>query len=1004
MHYSFGDPRLKAVVLDSSEDESFFSVRADTLGRLFVGGREALFLYELKADGGYQPRRLLYRFPKDTWVNDIAIRGDDLYVATVSAIYRLPGAAATDVAKVKPERILWGVPLGHVHQCFHALAWGPDGDLYISMGDPVTSYGDFNRPDHWVHWTMFNQAAGQPEPITTPYNGVGGVFRLRPDGSRFQVVAGGLRNACGLAFDRDWNLFTNDNDHESLPAQYVPGRLLYVVPHAYFSWPRGWDPTKTPGRADLLDTVVEGLGRFVPVGQSYYDDTYLPADYRNNLLVARWCTGAVTRYPLERRRASFRAREQGLVQGRDDARPVGVSVGRGGRIFVTVAQMAQNEGSPIYRSDLLMITRADDSPAAAFRSYDVRKLAGDALLDALKADDLSRRQVAHEELLRRGGKTLSAATDRLLAGHTAGAEQAHLVWLAGAEGSKAAADYLLKLAADKESRPELRVAALRALTEYPKLGASEAAFNAAAVDRRPPVALAGLEGLFRFAGPVDSAVIAGPASGDDSYLRQIATMLLAERAPLEQLQLLCHSSADGERLAGVLALGFRLTMPKTSGAISPGKKLDALPSPSAYEIQYADAKVDLRRLGPVGNYTMADHWRQAKPSDDEQRLFAALTPMLGDRAESVRLQAAFFLSLLNDPRSEPDVERVNRASDETRLARAKASSVNRAWLVGPFADGAAGFKRVHPPEQGAIDLAATYASGNSATLAWTEVRTKRRFELGPELTRAEQASWYAYFQLQSATRSPTQLLLGSNDGVRAWHNGKLVWTNDVERTALPIQDVIPLELEPGTNDILIRVRNRVGASDLYINYRTLGTVVAALPEKLGIAGLAQRLASAAGGRAAISPEFAHVDWNQAAAAGDASRGRKLFEAIGCAKCHAVNASSAGTGGPSLADARRRFTVAHLVESILLPSKQISPIFRATQVLTSDGRQLSGLVVGETAEKVELLQSDTKRVDIRKSDIELRKLLDTSPMPQGVVKTPTELGDLLAFLLSPESSR
>src|SRR5580658_6682025 len=80
--YTLADPALKVVVLDSSADESFLSVRAHTPGRLFVGGREALFVYEPtlagepKHAGLYQPRRELFRFPKDSWINDIAIRGD----------------------------------------------------------------------------------------------------------------------------------------------------------------------------------------------------------------------------------------------------------------------------------------------------------------------------------------------------------------------------------------------------------------------------------------------------------------------------------------------------------------------------------------------------------------------------------------------------------------------------------------------------------------------------------------------------------------------------------------------------------------------------------------------------------------------------------------------------------------------------------------------------------------------------------------------------------------
>src|SRR3984893_17953229 len=218
----------------------------------------------------------------------------------------------------------------------------------------------FSRPEE----------ARDDEWVRTHYNGVGGVFHCRPDGSRLQIVARGLRNSCGLTFDRDWNLFTNDNDHESIPADYVPGRLNHVTPHSYFSWPRGWMLSKTPDRMDLLDTMITTLGRAVPVGQSYYDDTYLPPNYRNSLLLARWCTRQITFYPLRHKGATFQCEEHELLAGRDLARPVHVTVGRGGRIFATICYMAHNEGSPVYKSDLVIITRSDDSDEHPFDAYD----------------------------------------------------------------------------------------------------------------------------------------------------------------------------------------------------------------------------------------------------------------------------------------------------------------------------------------------------------------------------------------------------------------------------------------------------------------------------------------------------------------------------------------------------------------------------------------------------------------------------------------------------------
>ncbi|HEY5315288.1 MAG TPA: hypothetical protein VIK18_22340, partial [Pirellulales bacterium] len=348
-------------------------------------------------------------------------------------------------------------------------------------------------------------------------------------------------------------------------------------------------------------------------------------------------------------------------------------------------------------------------------------------------------------------------------------------------------------------------------------------------------------------------------------------------------------------------------------------------------------------------------------------------------------------------RSEPIVAAVIRANEQQQLSHKKLAGITKVWLLGPFDDGQQGFGRVHPPEQGAVDLAQTYPD-QAAKRTWQLAKTKRKFELTELLGPLEHASCYAYFRLESNATNLAELLVGSDDGVKIWQNGRLVWTNDITRAALPLQDVVPLTLQPGSNDILVRVRNVTGDSGLYLNYRALGSVAVELPEKVDTASLAERLASAGKSGGTVSAAFLHVDWNRAAAEGNPQQGRRLFEAIGCAKCHATTATTAGSGGPSLAEAGRRFTVSHLVESILMPSKQISPVFRATQVVLDDGRQFTGLVVGETSEKLELLMSDTKRVQLAKRDIEHRELVNQSPMPHGVVKTPDELRDLLAFLM------
>jgi hypothetical protein len=231
--------------------------------------------------------------------------------------------------------------------------------------------------------------------------------------------------------------------------------------------------------------------------------------------------------------------------------------------------------------------------------------------------------------------------------------------------------------------------------------------------------------LFKIDGEPPDEVVTGPARDQDSYLRQAATLLLAEKASLDRLAKLTRDGDAATRLAGVLAVGHRLTVPPATKPLA-----DALPlepwrnGDEAYVIEYADGKEDLRKLGRVGTFTVAEHWKAGKHTDEQEKLFGLLLARLEDDHEPVRLQAAFFLSRLNDPRSEPQVIKVRRETDERRLATAPVKLVNQAWLIGPFPDGDEGFKKIHAPEAGAIDLAAPHAAGDKK-LSWKESKTDR---------------------------------------------------------------------------------------------------------------------------------------------------------------------------------------------------------------------------------------------------------------------------------------
>jgi putative heme-binding domain-containing protein len=815
--YRLSDAELKVVGIDSDPTESFLALQLDSAGRLFAGSREALFVYEPARHGLYQPRQLLCRLPKNSWVYGIAIRGSDLFFSTHTAVYVLDGAV-TKRAGLKPRRLLWGMPMlpyFEEHQGIHALTFGPDGDLYVSLGDNLVGYGDFNRADHWGHWTFFHGNSA------TPFTTVGAVVRLSPDGETLAPIARGLRNCCGLAFDANWNLFGNDNDHESRPRQYVPGRLVEITPHAYYSWPRGWLQEKQPWRADLLGTLNPSLGRYVPTGEAYYDETFFPEKFRDNLLVAEWGKGVLYRYPLKSNGASFKAEQIPLLSCTNNLRPVGVTVGRGGRIFVSSLVMAGNEASPICRSEIVMLTRPDDVPSAPFPAYEETTASSKKLFAELKNPSWQWRYRAHLELLWRGKSIASDLASRLKQAPS----DSPLIWLAAATRVMSDTEPLVHSANDNT-----RLQAIRALTRFGTFGAARTPQSdllvRALADPDPQVALAALVGVFDTCPDFPRAPIYALAESGDSFLRQTAIQLLAEKAKLAELQALSESNQTAARLAGVLALGFRLTVPNATNALPDDYPLN--PKGFSLDVQYVEGKQHLDAR--AGVFTIADAWAHHTKSAEEETIFDLLARRLDDANEQVAKQAAFYLRLLKDPRVD-----------------AKAADL--------------------------LDL------------------------------------------------------------------------DPMEETNAPIA-----------------------------NARAAGAVE--LPEA-----------------------FRSLNWDNEVARGDARKGEQLFATRGCAICHQIHAGGKGGGGPSLAGVGGRFNVSYLVESVMMPNKTVAPMFRWTLLRLKDDEEFGGLVTGETAEDLDLLLPAAVHRMVKKSDIVKREIQDRSPMPEGLIQTPEDLRDLLAFLVS-----
>jgi putative membrane-bound dehydrogenase-like protein len=154
-----------------------------------------------------------------------------------------------------------------------------------------------------------------------------------------------------------------------------------------------------------------------------------------------------------------------------------------------------------------------------------------------------------------------------------------------------------------------------------------------------------------------------------------------------------------------------------------------------------------------------------------------------------------------------------------------------------------------------------------------------------------------------------------------------------------------------------------------------------------------------------APETTNLDaWaSRLEGPGDAAAGERIFfhpQSAGCAKCHQVDGRG-GRIGPDLTVGARALDRRRLIESILLPSKEIAPQFTVWSLATEDGRTLTGILLGENAKEFTQIFGDTygKTFTLKIADIESRTAQPHSIMPIGLEKlmTTQEFRDLLAFL-------
>jgi putative heme-binding domain-containing protein len=201
----------------------------------------------------------------------------------------------------------------------HAVLPTPDGkSLYLVCGNgakPTEMAASSPVPALWGEDHLLPRMP-DGRGFMRDVMGPGGIiYRVSPDGKKFEALASGFRNVFDAALDRDGELFTYDADmeYDLNTSWYRPTRINHVVSGAEFGWRNGAGKRPEFYPDNLPATLNIGPGS--PTGMTFGYGAKFPAKYQNALYALDWSWGKLYAVHLQPDGASYTATKEEFVTG-----------------------------------------------------------------------------------------------------------------------------------------------------------------------------------------------------------------------------------------------------------------------------------------------------------------------------------------------------------------------------------------------------------------------------------------------------------------------------------------------------------------------------------------------------------------------------------------------------------------------------------------------------------------------------------------------------------------
>ena len=950
-----------------------------------------------------------FRSPIDGIASGVLARRGEVWISNIPALWKFTGR---DKAETRTELLRgFGLRFNFTGHDFHGLIFGPDGRIYMSIGD---------RAAHVT--TQEGTVVDAPD--------TGSVFRCYPDGSHFELFATGLRNPQSLLFNEYGDLFTGDNDSD----QGDEERLVHVVENGDSGWrigyqhaPRGnagpwnaeklWHPRHAGQPAYILPPICNIEDG--PSGIAYYPGTGLTPEFAHTIFITHF-KGSISNSGIY----AYTVKPNGASYAIDTAKPfltgalpTDVRFGPDGRLYYSdwAEGWPKSKRGRIYA--IFDPARTNDAPVRSTQQLiasDYTKKTSDELAALLAHPDWRVRLEAQYTLAERGEKSISIFTGVVDNSASAFARR-HAIWGLGqiAHQTLVATNPLKRFTNDRD--PEIRAQALKLLGDYNQADMA-GAFVAALKDDSNRVKFFAAQSLgkIKSAEAVPALFAAVKANNDvDAYLRHALVMGLVGCATPEQLAATTGDDSRAVRLSAVLALR-RLGSPAVAKFLADADSLivreaveaindapitAAYPALAAFIAKaVADEAIMLRALNASFRLGTADN-AAALAS------FAA-----GDSAPALRKEALSLLALWPTPPARDRIVGIYRPLAEKN----RSASV----VVAALAPRLAAIFTAQTPELvqiAAIETTVTLQLKAAAPALRVVVADAAQ----PAAVRV--AALKALDKLGDVELAASAALAAASD------------ISDLRLAALPITSRLAPESAVAN---LTKLLAGGTAKEQQTAFRALGAAKDPAADDVLLAQLGQLAAGKIAPAAQLDlleaaalrrdPRMKQILTERNAAlakdpdplapyrvcleGGSVAGGRRVFitqPVMQCMRCHRVGDSPGGEAGPNLAGVGARGTREYILESIIKPSAKIAAGFEIVTVTKKNGESVAGTVARRDEKSILLKTGETGTVEISATDI---KGVESAPsaMPEiaALVLTKGEIRDLveaLALLTEPAKS-